>query len=108
MIVGLATLISILFFGGVGETFLVDKLEKGVKQYVVDKERKKDITADLKITAKYVKAFNKERKNKLKTFQNLNADRNKSIEDFASFFEELISDRITFQKKVTLVKIQNY
>ena len=100
MIIGLATLISILFFGGVSETFLVDKLEKGVKQYVVDKERKKEITTDLKVSAKYIKAFNKERKGNFKSFQKLNADRNTSNEELTLFFDELLKDRITFQEKV--------
>lgn len=100
MLIGLATLISILFFGGVSETFLVDKLEKGVKQYVVDKERQKEITADLKVSTKYIKAFNKERKNSFKSFQDLNADRNTSIEEFNLFFDKLMNDRMAFQEKV--------
>ena len=34
------------FFGGVSEAFLIDKIEKGVKQYVVDKDRSKEIRPD--------------------------------------------------------------
>ena len=100
MIVGLATLISILFFGGVSETFLVDKLEKGVKQYVLDKERKKEITADLKVSVKYIKAFNKERKSKFKSFQDLNANRLTSREELTLYFDELMNDRKHFQERV--------
>ena len=100
MIIGLATLISILFFGGISETFLVDKLEKGAKQYIVDKERKKEITAELKEASKYIKAFNKKRKAQMKAFQDLNLNRDASRKDFSDFFDELIKERKQFQEKV--------
>ena len=44
MIVGTIALISMLFFGGV-EYFLMDELEKGVKTFVVEKDRRKEIEA---------------------------------------------------------------
>jgi len=100
MIIGTIALISMLFFGGVSEYFLIDKLEKGVKKYVVDKERKKEITADLKAATKYIKTFDKERKGKLKSFKKLNANRNTSIEEFTVFFDELMNQRIALQQKV--------
>ena len=38
MIVGLATLIMILFGGGSVEVFYIDKIEEGIKKEVTDKE----------------------------------------------------------------------
>ena len=99
MIISTIALLTLLF-GSVSETFMVDKLEKGVKQYVVDKERKKEITAELKEVTKYVKAFNKKRKGDLKKFQELNFGRNASRHDFSDFFDELMKERKDFQEKV--------
>lgn len=39
------------------------------KEYVLDKERQKEILADIKGTKKYIKKFNKERKAYFKTFK---------------------------------------
>lgn len=100
MIVGTIALISMLFFGGVSEYFLIDKLEKGVKQYVVDKERRKEITTDLKEATKFIKAFNKDRKGKMKSFEELNTDRNTSKEELISFFDVLMKDRLAFQEQI--------
>lgn len=105
MLIGLATLISVLFFGGVSEYFLVDQLEKGVKKYVVEKEQKKEISADLKDATKFIKAFNKERKNDLKEFKVLNADRNTSDVELNIFFDGLMADRLAFQDKVIRSRI---
>lgn len=71
MIIGSITLITILFFGGVSEYFLIDKLEKGVKEYVVEKNRQKEILADLKTSKAFIKEFNKKRKSQSKTFHTL-------------------------------------
>jgi hypothetical protein len=100
MLIGLATLISVLFFGGVNEYFLIDKLDKGAKKYVVDKERKKEITADLKDATKFIKAFNKERSNDFKSFKELNAERTTSKAEMIAFFEKVMEDRIAFQDKI--------
>jgi hypothetical protein len=58
MILGTLALINMLFFGSM-EYFLVDKLEKGVKTYVLEKERRKEILVDLSDAEKEIKAFNK-------------------------------------------------
>ena len=100
MLIGLATLITILFFGGVSESFLVDKLEKGVKKHVIEKDRRKEILADLKDSKKYIKAFNKERNAKLKAFKEMNLDKSLEREDFDTFFNDLIEGRKEFQKYV--------
>jgi len=100
MTVGTITLITILFFGGVSEYFLVDKLEKGVKIYVEDKERQKEILADLKVSKAFIKEFNKKRKSQLKSFKQLNADRITTKEQLTDFFNQLIKERLAFQERI--------
>lgn len=46
MIVGIVALFTVLFFGGVQEYFFIEKLEKGVKKFVIEKDRSKEILAD--------------------------------------------------------------
>lgn len=100
MIIGLLTLFSILFFGGSQDSFFVEKLDKGVKKYVLEKDRKKDILMEIKEVKSTVKMFNKERKKQLKTLKSLNLSYTSSKVDFESFYEELTVGRIGFQKKV--------
>jgi len=100
MIIGTITLITLLFFGGVSEYFLVDKLEKGVKEFVIEKERQKEILADLKVSKAFIKEFNKKRKGQLKSFKEINADRNTSEEDLTAFFDQLMKERVEFQEKI--------
>ena len=49
MIVGTIALISLLFGSGAFDVFFLPNFEKGVKEYVIGKERQKEITSDLKI-----------------------------------------------------------
>lgn len=100
MIVGTIALLAILFSGGLIDTFLVDKLDKGVKEYVVDKERQKDIRADIKSTKKYVKQFNKDRKTQFKALREMLASRDATKEDFDNFYAELHIGRVEFQGKL--------
>lgn len=100
MIPGLIALFSILFLGGPGEIFYVDKFEKGVKKYVLEKERKKEILADIKYTKALFKDFEKERKKDYKQFMDLYTDRNTSIEVLDAFFEDLQKSRAVFQGNI--------
>ena len=100
MIPALIALFSILFFGGPGEIFYVDNLEKGVKKYVVEKEIKKEILGDIKYTKKLFKEFEKERKKDFKQFMDLYTNKNTSTELFDTFFENLQYSRTDFQEKI--------
>jgi hypothetical protein len=100
MIIGISALIAILFFGGINETFLIDKIEKGVKEYVVDKERKKEITADLKEASKYIKGFYKQRSAQFKQFKEMNLSREVEKSEMEAFFEGVMKSRLEFQNKV--------
>ncbi len=100
MIVATITVIALLFGGGVNEIFFIDKLEKGVKEYVIDKERQKDILADLKKTKKLFKKFNKERKARFKTYKKINSSRIATREELIDFYDELNKERIEFQDEL--------
>jgi hypothetical protein len=100
MIVGIVALFSVLFFGGAQEYFFIEKLEKGIKKYVFEKDRSKEILADLKLTKSMIKTFNKERKAKLSDFHSMNLDRSISREVLVDFFEERVEERQVFQEKM--------
>ncbi len=97
MVIGTIILLTILFGGGVGEIFFVDKLEKGIKEYVMDKDRQKDILSDLKTSKAFIKEFNKGREKDLKSFYELNSTWTTTSEDMVVFFDEMQKERIEFQ-----------
>ena len=100
MIIGTITLITMLFFGGIQEYFFVEKLEKGVKQFITDKERSKGILTELKNHKKEIDAFNKDRKTRLKEFHTLNLDRDVSYSTLEEFFERRMKERLAFQENL--------
>ena len=100
MIIGTIALLTILFGGGVGEIFFVDKLEKGIKEFVLDKDRKKEILDDLKTSKAFIKDFNKERNSQMKNFYELNASYNSTSEDLIDFFNKIQDERIDFQDSI--------
>ncbi len=99
MIVGTITLITLLFSGG-NEIFFIDQLEKGVKEYVIDKDRQKDILFDLKTTKKLIVEFDKGRKPQFKTLKNNYKSQTTNDEDLHTFFDKLHKDRLAFQDKI--------
>ena len=105
MIVGTIALISMLFFGGV-EYFLMDELEKGVKTFVVEKDRRKEIQADLKVSMNIIKAFNKDRAKKLKVLKEMNANRDVTETEFDEFYNDRHEERSTLQDKVISARLQ--
>jgi len=60
MIIGLATLITLLFSDGPGEVFLVPNAEKNIKAIVKDKDKKSQAAELFKSAKKEVKAFDKD------------------------------------------------
>jgi hypothetical protein len=112
MLIATITALAILFGGGTFETFFIDDLRKGVKEYVVDDERKDEILDDLKRSEKMIKSFNKERKAQFKEFKKLNRSRATGSEELTGFFEKsmttrgeyqhhLINERLTVSAKIT-------
>jgi len=59
MIAGTIALLTFLFGGGSFEIFFVDQLENGVKEFVVEKDRQKEILDELKTSKAFIKKFNK-------------------------------------------------
>lgn len=99
MVVGIITLITILFGPGSMDLFFVQNIDKGVKEYVIEKDRQKEILADLKETEKSLKAYNKERKSDISGFQDMNKSRLSTEEDFNLYFLEVQSARESMQNK---------
>lgn len=99
MIIGLVTLFALIFGGGSVDVFYIDKIEKGVKKYVTDKDRKAELNGYLKEYQTTYKAWNKEAKTDLKEFKLRNLDREGSIEWYESFFESRKIQRVELQKK---------
>lgn len=100
MIVGTIALITLLFLGGVPDFFLVTGLEKGVKEYVIDKEKKKEILAEFKIVKKKSKAIYKTRSGLIKEIEIINADRLATTADFQKFESLLIENAVEYQDLV--------
>ena len=100
MVAGTIYLLMVLFGGGVIEAFFIDNLSKGVKEYVVDQDRQKDIRADLKNTEKAIKNFNKERKAQFKILKIMNASRATSGDEFDGFYNQLHKEHLAFQEKL--------
>ena len=105
MIVGTIALISMLFFGGV-EYFLMDELEKGVKTFVVEKDRRKEIQADLKVSMDIIKAFNKDRASKLKVLKEMNANRDVTKKEFDKFYYDRHEERSALHDNVISARLK--
>ena len=99
MIIGTIALLTLLFGGGL-DFFFIDNLEKGIKEYVIEKDRRKEILADLKVSKKLMSNYNKEREAKYKTFKKLNFSHESSREDLVGFFNKLYKERVAYQKEM--------
>lgn len=100
MIIGIATLIAMLFGGGSFEVFFLADFEKGVKEYVIEKDRQKEILSDLKESKKIFKDFNKERNSDYKLFKKMNESRLTTETDFSVFFEDIQKRRVLVQNEL--------
>ena len=97
MLIGIATLFSMLFGGGSLEVFYLDELDKGIKKEVVDKDRKKELLNETKAYTKTVKEFNKTQKGHLKTLQQKNLDRGTVGDWYIAFYEQRMKERMELQ-----------
>ena len=100
MLIATITFLTIMFGGGVLDAFYIDKLDKGVKQYVVDTERKKEIRAALKVSKKQIKQFNKQRKEQFKNFREMFREQSTVHKDFTDIFETMQQERKVHEDKV--------
>ena len=105
MIIGAVALVLILFGGGL-DTFFISELEKGVKEYVQDKDRRDEIQAGIKDTKKNIKAFNKERKSYFKQFKKLNISRATTSAELDDFSDQMLTYRKAFQHRMIDDRLQ--
>lgn len=99
MIIGLATLILMIFFGGGQTTFFLDpEVNKNVKEYVVDKEKEKQIEGIIKKMSSDQKAFFKKRKkNYTVKLKELNENYSSTQEDFVKIFADYMTELKNYQ-----------
>lgn len=100
MIVGTITLLTILFFGGIQEYFLLDKLEKGVKTHIEDKDRRKEILVDLKEAKKFIKEFNKSRNSNLNSFKKQFMEKGISKAELENYNQHVQEETFNFQNSI--------
>jgi hypothetical protein len=80
-------------------------MKKGVKEFVVDSERQKDILVDVKSTKKLITNFNKGRKSQFKAFKKLNAHRETSRDNFSDFFTLLEQERKQYYADLATARV---
>jgi len=106
MIVGTIALITLLFLGGsVPDYFLVTGLDKAVKEYVIDKERKKEILAELKLAKKEIIANDKKRDALIKALKQTSADFNAGQSELIPFGDSLMENMTDYQELVIRTRI---
>jgi len=108
MIIGTIALLTLLFGGGV-ELFFINNFDKGVKEYVIEKDRQKEILANLKTSKKLISNFNKEREKQYKLFKKLNVSHETTKGDLVDLFDDLYKERVTHQevmidKRLSVIK----
>ena len=82
MIVGIVTLISVLFFGGGANFFPVQEMEKGISKYVEDQTTKKNLKSEIKAYKISAKKIRKEQEGLKKELVKLESNYDTSVDDF--------------------------
>jgi hypothetical protein len=98
MIIGIATLIMMLFGAGNQEIFFMDKLDQGIKKYVTDKDRKKELQSVLKEHTAFAKEFQKNYKRRAKLMKEKDLDKNTSDQWYRDFFDASMEERKGLQE----------
>lgn len=93
MIIGLVTLITMLFGAGSVDVFYIDKIEQGINKNITDKERKKELKVELEDYTKSVKTFNKRRGKEIKLLRKKNLDKTTTEEWYKDFFDLRMQER---------------
>lgn len=82
-----------LFGIGGTDVFFMDKLEEGVKKYVVDKDRKKECQAILKEHSANVNEFLKQYKKRVKYVEDQNLDKATTDDWYRDYFKAAMEER---------------
>ena len=93
----IALIISFLFGGGSFEVFYIDKIEQGVKKYVTDKDRKKELQGYFKEYKKIYQSYNKGMQRDLKNLKKQNLDRTVQIAWYEDFFKKRLDQTTKIQ-----------
>jgi len=106
IVVAITSLIMSIFDTGYHEFFYIDKLDKGVNKYVVDKERKKEAQVLLKEYEKALKDFDKNKSKQLKEIKEKNLDKNTTSDWYDELFNEMMVERVKLQQLLISQRIQ--
>ena len=93
----IALVIAMFFSGGSLEVFYIDKIEKGVNKYVLDKDRKKELQGYFKVYQKTHKSWNKGKEKDLKELKKQNLDRAVSVSWYRGFFKKRLDQTAEVQ-----------
>lgn len=97
MLIGIATLLMLLFGGGQDTFMLNPYLKKQIKTHVGDKDRRSGIDELIKQVKKDQAAFLKERKKTIKALTELNSDYKTTVSQFETLFDEYYDRRVALQ-----------
>ncbi len=105
MLVATITALIILFSGGY-EIFFAENLEKGIKEYVLEKDRRNELLDMTKEIKNGAKAYNKERKANYKDFEDLYTNYNSDEAELEAFFDDLTEIQLKYQDNFVDKRIQ--
>lgn len=105
MLVATITALIVLFSGGY-EIFFAENVEKGIKKYVLEKDRRKELLDMTKEIKKGAKTYNKDRKASYKDFEDLCTNYNTTEEELEVFFENLTETQMTYQDNFVDKRVQ--
>lgn len=91
-------LIPLLFFGGIQDIFLVDKFDKGIKQFVIDKEIRDELLVIVKDAKKDIKAYYKLKDKLVKEFIKASTERNTNKQALEEIFKQLEKETEAIQQ----------
>lgn len=97
MIIATIAALTILFSGGY-EIFFSENVEKGIKEYVIEKDRRTELLEKTKEAKTLAKSFNKTRSAKYKELKDLFTVYSTSEDELNVFFEDLVQVQGEFQQ----------
>jgi hypothetical protein len=99
MLIGIATLI-ILLFGGSGLEFYLTNLKDPVKAHVQDKDRQGAVLDASKELGKELKAIQKDVKDQFKGYTDLHADYTSTAAEFDAVTDKMVASQLQLSKQV--------
>lgn len=105
MLVATVTALIILFSGSY-EIFFAENVEKGIKEYVEEKDRRKELLDLTKQIKSRAKSYNKERKAYYKDFKDLYTNYKASEEELVSFFDQITEIQGDYQNDFIDLRIE--